>query len=321
MIGGPPFPTLRDAYNTQFKKDTGIDLQYVALPTSELTTRVEREAEAGKSTMDVVQSGGAELYTMLPKNLLESLAPNLLMPEVANPTQWKGDQGVKWMDQQKQFVAVSTSWVMTDLFINTEMIQPSNLTTWKDLLDPKWKGKIISQDARTGGPGQAVARYVLAKFGDKYVTDLYKGQQVTLVADQKQVAEGVARGTYPIGLGPVQADVEQFRKAGLPIARDFPQDGPGSLVGGFSAVKVPKSEPHPNAAMVFINWYLSKNGQSAYSQALLEPSLRKDVSTDGIPPYVIPQPGVQYDIDQYAYDFYINSAPKMGAQLRDLLGR
>src|SRR5438094_6648603 len=38
VIGGPPFATLREAYNTQFKKDTGIDLQYVALPTSELTT-------------------------------------------------------------------------------------------------------------------------------------------------------------------------------------------------------------------------------------------------------------------------------------------
>ncbi|HLQ31749.1 MAG TPA: extracellular solute-binding protein [Chloroflexota bacterium] len=321
VVGGPPFASLREAYNTQFKKDTGIDLQYVALPTSELSTRAEREAEAGKSTMDVLQSGGSEIYTMLPKNLLEPLAPNLLMPEVIDAKQWKGDQGVKWMDQQKQYVAVGSSWVMTDLFINTQTVPPGSIGSWKDLLDPKWKGKIISQDARAGGPGQAVARYVLAKFGDKFVVDLYKGQEVVLVADQRQVAEGVARGTYPIGLAPVQADVEQFRKASLPIAREFPKDGPGSLVGGFSGVKIPKAIAHPDAAAVFINWYLSKNGQTAYSQALLEPSLRKDVSTEGMPPYVIPNPNVQYDIDQYSYDFYINSAPKMGAQLRELLGR
>ena len=321
VVGGPSIAPLREAYSTQFKKDTGIDLQYISAATTELSTRAEREAEAGKSTMDVLQSGGAEIYTMLPKNLLEPLAPNLLLPEVTDPKQWKGDQGVKWMDQQKQYVAVGTSWVMTDLFINTQQLQPGSIGSWKDLLDPKWKGKIISQDARGGGPGQAVARYLLAKFGEKFVVDLYKGQAVVLVADQRQVAEGVARGTYPIGLAPVQADVEQFRKSSLPIAREFPKDGPGSLVGGFSAVKMPKAVPHPDAAAVFVNWYLSKNGQTAYSQALLEPSLRKDVSTEGMPPYVVPNPNVQYDIDQYTYDFYINSAPKMGAQLRDLLGR
>jgi len=321
VVGGPSIAPLREAYSTQFKKDTGIDLQYISAATTELSTRAEREAEAGKSTMDVLQSGGAEIYTMLPKNLLEPLAPNLLLPEVTDPKQWKGDQGVKWMDQQKQYVAVGSSWVMTDLFINTQQLQPGSIGSWKDLLDPKWKGKIISQDARGGGPGQAVARYLLAKFGEKFVVDLYKGQAVVLVADQRQVAEGVARGTYPIGLAPVQADVEQFRKSSLPIAREFPKDGPGSLVGGFSAVKMPKAVPHPDAAAVFVNWYLSKNGQTAYSQALLEPSLRKDVSTEGMPPYVVPNPNVQYDIDQYTYDFYINSAPKMGAQLRDLLGR
>ena len=321
VVAGPPIAPLRDAYTQQFQKDTGIQLQYLGLPTNELSTRAEREAEAGKSTIDVLQSGGSELYTMLPKNLLAPLAPKLVLPEVVDPKQWKGDQGLKWMDQQKQFVVVGSNWVMTDLFINTQMVQPGSIASWKDLLDPKWKGKIASQDARGGGPGQAVARYLLAKFGTQFVVDLYKGQQTVLIADQRQVAEGVARGTYPIGLGPVQADVEQFRKASLPIAREFPKDGPGSLVGGFSAVKIPTGTPHPNAAAVFVNWYLSKNGQTAYSQSMLEPSMRKDVSTDGIPPYVLPNPNVQYDIDQYSYDFYINNAPKMGAQLRDLLGR
>ncbi|HLY63991.1 MAG TPA: extracellular solute-binding protein [Chloroflexota bacterium] len=321
VVAGPPVPALREAYTTQFQKDTGIQLQYLGLPTAELSTRVEREADAGKSTIDVVQSGGSEIYTMLPKNLLEPLAPNILLPEAADPKQWKGDQGVGWLDQQKQFVAVPAKWVMTDLFINTQMVQPGSISSWKDLLDPTWKGKIISQDARAGGPGQAVARYLLAKFGEQFVVDLYKNQQTVLVSDQKQVAEGVARGSYPIGLAPIQADVEPLRKSNLPIAREFPKDGPGSLVGGFSAVKIPKAISHPDAAAVFVNWYLSKNGQTAYSQAMLEPSLRKDVSTDGLPPYVIPNPNVQYDIDQYTYDFYINSAPKMGAQLRDLLGR
>ncbi len=148
-----------------------------------------------------------------------------------------------------------------------------------------------------------------------------RGQEVVLVRDQRQVAGGVARGRYPIGLGAIQFDVQESRKAGLPIAREFPADGPGSLVGGFSALKIIKNAPHPNAAAVFIKWALSKNGQTVYQEALMEPSLRKDASTDNVPPYVIPNPTVTYDVDQYEYDCYINTAPKLGEQLRDLLGR
>ena len=321
IVAGSPLPSLRQAYSEQFPKDTGIELQYLAVPTAELTTRAEREAAAGRPSMDVLVSGGGELYTLLPKGLLEPTAPMLVMPEVADPTAWRGDKGVKWMDRDRQYVPVGTSWVMTDLFINTNMIPPGSIKSWKDLLDPKWKGKIISSDPRGGGPGQATARYLLVKFGDQFVVDLYKGQDTVLVRDQRQVAEGVARGTYPIGLGTIQFDVEEFRKAGLPIAREFPPDGPGSLVGGFSALKVIKNAPNPHAAAVFMNWALSKSGQTAYQQALMEPSLRKDVTTDNLPPYVVPNPNVSYDVDQYEYDFYINTAPRLGEQLVELLGR
>jgi iron(III) transport system substrate-binding protein len=321
VVAGSPLPSLRQAYSEQFPKDTGIELQYLAVPTAELTTRAEREALAGRPSMDVIVSGGGELYTLLPKGLLEPVTSLLVMPEVVDPTAWKGDRGIKWMDKDRQYVPVGTSWVMTDLFINTNMVPPGSIKSWKDLLDPRWKGKIISSDPRGGGPGQATARYLLVKFGDQFVVDLYKGQEAVLVRDQRQVAEGVARGTYPIGLGAIQFDVEEFRKAGLPIAREFPPDGPGSLVGGFSALKIVKNAPNPNAAAVFLNWALSKSGQTAYQQALMEPSLRKDVTTDNLPPYVVPNPTVTYDVDQYEYDFYINTAPKLGEQLVELLGR
>src|SRR5437588_3168719 len=59
----PPFPPLRQAYTEQFKKDTGIDLEYLGLPTNEGSARAEREAVAGKPSMDVLVGGGSEVLT------------------------------------------------------------------------------------------------------------------------------------------------------------------------------------------------------------------------------------------------------------------
>jgi ABC-type Fe3+ transport system substrate-binding protein len=321
VVIGPPFPNLREAYTQEFPKDTGIQLEYLGVPQAEITVRAEREAASGQPTIDAMIGGGGELNNMLPKGYLDPIKPLLVLPEVVDPTAWKGDRGVKWMDQQGQFMPIGSSWVMTDLFVNTQQVPPGSIRSWNDLLDPKWKGRIIAHDPAIIGSGAAVGRYLLTKFGEQFVVDLFVGQQPVLTNDSRQVSEGVARGTYPIGMGSAVVDVEEFRKVGLPIAREFPADGPGSLVGGASVLKLVKGAPNPNAANVFVNWGLAKNGQTAFSRAILEVSLRKDVPTDHLPPYIVPKPDAVYDVDQYDYDFYMNTSPVLFQRLRALLGR
>jgi ABC-type Fe3+ transport system substrate-binding protein len=321
VVIGPPFPNLREAYTQEFPKDTGIQLEYLGVPQAEITVRAEREAASGQPTIDAIIGGGSELFTMVPKGLLEPIKPVLVLPEVLDATAWKGDKGVKWMDEQQQLMPIGSNWVMTDLFVNTQQVPPGSIRSWNDLLDPKWKGKMIAHDPATTGSGAAVGRYLLHKFGEQFVVDLFVGQQPVITNDSRQVSEGVARGTYPIGMGSAVVDVEEFRKAGLPIAREFPADGPGSLVGGSSVLKLVKGAPNPNAGAVFANWGLAKSGQTAFSRAILEVSLRKDVPTDHLPPYIIPKPDAVYDVDQYDYSFYVNTSPQLFQRLRALLGR
>jgi len=58
-------------------------------------------------------------------------------------------------------------------------------------------------------------------------------------------------------------------------------------------LKEPVGAPHPNAATVFINWYMSRPGQVVYESVMLETSRRIDVQT-GLPDYLVPRPGVKY---------------------------
>ena len=150
---------------------------------------------------------------------------------------------------------------------------------------------------------------------------LYQGQQVTFTREHRQVAEWAARGTYPIVLAAVQSMIERYRKEGFPLVRVFPKDGPGSLLGGFSTVAMLKNPPHPNAATLFLNWVTSKDGQEVVSRALLEPSRRVDVPTSLVPDYVLPQPGVKYDIDQYSEEWQREVAPKLEERLQKALGK
>ena len=230
MIAGPPVPGFRQGLTDGFRKAFGISLEYLGLPSGELSIRLEREASAGRLSIDANIGGASSaLVNEMPKGLLEPLADKLMLPEVTNPKMWQRGK-LKWVDNQQRYVLQTAEWVMTDLLLNKDKADPNRITVWPDLLKPEWKGKIAAYDPRRGGPGNAVARYLLYRFGEEFVVKLYKEQNVTFTQDLRQLVEWVARGTYPVALGAVQVMIERFRKEGFPIVRHFPKDLPGSLL-------------------------------------------------------------------------------------------
>lgn len=321
VVSGPPVSGFRQGITDGYRKAYGISLEYLGLPSGEVSVRMEREAAAGRVSVDV-NIGGARssLIDEMPKGLLEPIADKLILPEVANPKMWQKGK-IKWVDNQQRYLLQTSDWVMTDLILNKDKADPNAVAVWADLLKPEWKGKIASYDPRRGGPGNAVARYLLHQFGEEFVVKLYKDQNVTFTQDLRQLVEWVARGTHPVALGAVQVMIELFRKEGFPVVRHFPKDVPGSLVGGYSTITLVKGAPHPNAAIVFLNWFASKEGQEIYAREMLEPSRRTDVRQDNVPDYVIPKPGVDYKVDQYTEDWIVNVAPKVQKRLAEALGR
>src|SRR5262249_19693352 len=220
---------------------------------------------------------------------------------------------------QDYYCGIQTAeWVMTDLFVNPDIVRPEAIQSWRDLLRPEYRGKIASHDPRSAGPAQGPVAYLYTLFGEKYIEDLYHGQEVMLTTDGRQLAEWIARGTYPIGIAPVQAAVEPLRAEGLGIERVFPADGRGELVGGYGTAQKIKGGPNPNAAAVFMNWFASREGQEIWEQEMMETSLRTDVPHK-VPDYVIPKAGVDYPIDDYDVDYYFSKRVPAVARLQELL--
>lgn len=309
----------RQGITSAFAKQFGFDIELRVLEGAQLTAVAARECAAGRTSMDVLLSGNSELISLYPKGCLAPVKPKLILPEVLDPKNWRGGF-LKWNDPEGQYLLQTGEAAYGWTVVNTDQMQ-DDLTSAKDLLRSEYKGKIASFDPRGGGAGQGRATYMMTALGEDYVRGLYLEQKVTYTANHQQLAEWIARGVFAIGLGAVERIFEPMRKEGLPIGviASF-SDAPGYLTGGSSVMKLTRDAPHPSAAAVLLNWFASKEAQTIYSQNVLQPSRRTDVSTKDIPEYLVPKPGAKY-LDSYGYEFYAKRRPEVIKRVIELLGR
>lgn len=312
VITGPPNPEFSTALSAAFTKRYGIQLEYLPINSAETVTRIDVESRTGHHSIDAIMQGAGSCWILSGRGQIENMNGKLIDPEMLNPKGWRNGH-VKLIDAGPVPPGTppdfrcgfqTAEWVMTDLFVNPTIVKPSEISSWKDLLKTKFKGKISSYDPRRPGPAQITASYLERQFGSQYVKDLYAGQGVRLSSDYRQLADWVVRGETPIALSLVQFAVEPLRAQGLPIERVFPTDGLGAAVGGFSVYDLIKNAPHPNAAQLFANWFGSREAQTIYEKYLMEQSLRSDVKGGtNVPDYVRQKPGITYvDVNTWAFD-------------------
>jgi ABC-type Fe3+ transport system substrate-binding protein len=324
-VAGQGFAGFRQGLIDGFQKAHEISVEYLGLPTGEVLTRIEREAQAGRVSVDVNIGGVATCWVAAERGLIDPATNLVVDPALKDPSGWRGG-ALRFVRPTPKLSAdfecglQTAEYVMTDLFVNPAIVPPDSIRSWRDLLKPEFKGKIASHDPRRSGASQTTAGYLYYLFGEQYLRDLYAGQEVTLTADYRQLAEWVARGTYPIGLSLVQAAVEPLRAEGLAVERLFPDDGPGALTAGSGSVMKIKNGPNPNAAVVFLNWFASKEGQEVFEREIQQMSLRTDVAHQ-VPSYVIPRPGLDYSVNENDPDFYFNQRAPAISRMADILGR
>lgn len=198
-----------------------------------------------------------------------------------------------WVDSAHYLLA-SQAGSQTPVVINTNLVKPEEIQSYNDLLAPKWKGKIIQADPTVSGFGQSWICIAGALFlGWDYMRQLAM-QEPFLTRDNRLQIEWLARGKYSIAIGAESALVAEFIKVGAPIALRPPK-GASSISVAMSTLGLVNRAPHPNAARLFINWVLTKEPQTIWSQQQLYPSLRLDVPTSHIEPdrLLYREPGVK----------------------------
>jgi len=106
----------------------------------------------------------------------------------------------------------------------------------------------------TTGPFDALFREFQKRYseiqvnGESFVRDLLKRQEVVVTGDNRQIAEWVIRGRYPIGIGVPHAVLADLRKEGIPVSLDRLKSQARLLTSGFGTVQLINRRPHPNAS-------------------------------------------------------------------------
>ena len=257
-----------------FRKVIEVFRDTFGLPVEEAATgsastwipKVRQERQAGVYSFDValVPSNSA-LSLLKPEGAWATLRPLLFRPDITDDKFWRNGINGRFMDTDKT-LAFSYSYDVTDAFaVNTDLVKPEEIRTVKDLLDPKWRGKMAFHDVRIGTTGQAM-RSIRRNLGEDVVKQLLVDQQPTFTRDVRQPAEWVVRGRFPIVLGSRPADLKEFRDQGLAKNVKFLSLPDAAYVPGSCALLFSKA-PHPNAAKLLINWLLTQEGQTVIGKA------------------------------------------------------
>ncbi|MBI4331902.1 MAG: extracellular solute-binding protein [Chloroflexi bacterium] len=294
-------PEARIALAEAFKERFGIEVEFMPFGrAAELMTKVQAEKTAGLYLADIFFAGVSTATTqMKPAGLLGPLEVLFMLPEATDPSGWI-DGKFPYADQDRRVIAFSGR-VARDLFYNTDLIRKGEIASYKDLLNPQYKGKITLNDPTLGGSGaQVMATLALRSWSieevSAFLTQLIEQQQAFIQRDNRLQVESVARGKYAIGIGAPSEMLPQFLKAGAPLEIVMVKEG--SLVSaGNGAFSVPTKLAHPNAARVFANWLLTREGQTAFARGSGLPSRRTDISTEGTSPIFLPRPGEKLFFD------------------------
>jgi len=267
-----------------------------------LAPRIMAERRAGKYLVDGYIVGATTAYDVLYRaKILDSVRAALILPEVLDESKWYLGQH-HYVDPENRYIFIYLGNIGEYLSYNTNLVEAGEIRSYWDFLQPKWKGKILSRDPKISGSQRIGLRmyYHTPELGPEFIRRLYGEMDVTLTREIRQASDWLASGKFAICL--FCSETLKSKAQGLPVDV-FPvaqwKESRAISAGNMGSLAMPSQPPHPNAARLFANWLLSREGQTSLQRAANTPynseeSLRMDIPKDMVRSAVRRVDGVKY---------------------------
>lgn len=260
-----------------FEKKTGVKVNLWRALSDSVVKRAVTEAQAKRHVVDVVETNGPEMESLAREQVLAEF----FSPYMADlPADIIPKHGL-WVPDRLNFFVVA---------YNPNKVKAAELPkTYEGFLDPKWKGRIALEatDAEWMAGvvktwGEARGMDFMRKLGATR-PDMRKGHVL--------LAQLISSGEVDVGLTAYHANAQSFKKRGAPV--DWAPVEP--VIARPQGIGVARHAPHPNAALLFVDFMLSPEAQEMLSAMGRTPSSSKvKTDTSGMA-FVMSDPSVTLD--------------------------
>ena len=231
---------------------------------SDAARLVHEEYSAGVYNVDAFELSS---YGLVPMRALGVLQP-FTSPEAANYVSTAIEEGRHWISVREGYTGIG---------YNPKIISPDEAPkSYEDLLNPKWKGKMSISSLLSTAANWVGA--MLISYGEPFVRRFATQDIRPYAITGRALANLTISGEAPLSPTTYQSHVEASRAQGAAIAWNLPGPVPVTDTAAALALKA----PHPHAAMLFIDFLLSKEGQLIYKDIGYFSS-HKDFAANQIP--------------------------------------
>jgi len=244
-----------------FTEKYGIKVNVFRSGTGKVISKIEAELRAGKVLVDVVQHSDPSTFVdWKARNLLRKYTPE-------NPERFYDFT----LDPDGFYVAIKNN--TTIIAYNPTLVKKEDAPwSWKDVLDPKWKGKLCMSNPYYAGSTRMWTSCIVKMYGWDYFKELAKNSPYI------GRSHSGLRTMCISGESPVIAEMNSYHvfqvlyeKPETPIAVTYPQDGAIFITG---PAGIFKNSPHPNAAKLFMDFLCDEEAQRLIAERAYYPALK-----------------------------------------------
>jgi iron(III) transport system substrate-binding protein len=227
-------------------KYSGIKVEVNRTGSERVMQRVLQEADASVKAVDVIHTSDAGNFVDLKaRNLLAKYTPSAVE---RYPASFKNSDSFYFVWRSSMSVPA----------YNPKLLAAQDIPhSWQDLLDPRWKGKMVSAHPSYSGTIMTWEAAVTELYGSEFLDALAK-QDVMLVQSAQDPVTKVTSGERPLAVNGTDYSYFVDKKKGNPVEAIYPTDG-SPLVTSPSAVAA--DAPHPNAARLFTEYLFDLEAQ------------------------------------------------------------
>ena len=240
----------------QYEAETGIEIEYLTDKAAPLLAKLEAEGENTPADILMTVDAG-NLWQAGEKGVLAAVESETLTKNVPE----------HFRDPQSRWFGLSVR--ARTIFHSTERVKPEELSTYEDLADPKWKGRLCLRTSKKVY-NQSLVATLIENLGEEKAESIVKGWVANLATDvfsnDTKMLEAIAAGQCDVGIANTYY-FGRLQKAtpDIPVAVFWPNQADRGVHVNISGAGVTKHAKSPELAQAFIEWLSSDAAQGSFA--------------------------------------------------------